>query len=63
MKNENVHIKLEISRDSSTVKLSLFTKFNPNSPNFIKEENGFSWSSTPEVRAFLNEAFEMITKK
>ena len=63
MKNENVHIKLEISRDPSTGKLSLLAKFDPSAPNFITEENGFSWSPTPEERAFLNEAFEMITKK
>lgn len=62
-KNENIHIKLEISRNPSTGKLNLMTKFDPNAPNFIKEEDGFSWSPTPEERAFLNEAFDMVTKK
>ena len=62
-KNENIHIKLEISRDPASGKLNLMTKFDPNAPNFIKEENGFSWSPTPEERAFLNEAFDMVTKK
>ena len=62
-KNENIHIKLEISRDPASGKLNLMTKFDPNAPNFIKEEDGFSWLPTPEERAFLNEAFDMVTKK
>ena len=63
MKNENVHIKLEINRNPSTGKLGLIAKFDQNAPNFTKEDEGFSWSPTSEERAFLNEAFEMITKK
>lgn len=62
-KNENIHIKLEISRDPASGKLNLMTKFDPNAPNFIKEEDGFSWSPTTEERTFLNEAFDMVTKK
>ena len=62
-KSEKIHIKLEISRDPSTGALSLLTKFDPNAPNFTKEENGFLWSPTPEERDFLNEAFDMILKK
>jgi len=62
-KNENIHIKLEISRDPGSGNLTLLTKFDPNAPNFIKNESGFSWSPTPEERQFLNEAFDMIQKK
>jgi len=62
-KNEKIHIKLEISRDPNTGALNLMTKFDPGAPNFIKDENGFSWSPTPEEREFLNEAFDMILKK
>ena len=62
-KNQNIHIKLEISRDPATGKLNLMTKFDPNAPNFEKEDDGFSWSPTQEERAFLNEAFDMVTKK
>ena len=63
MKNENVYIKLEIGRNPDTGKLTLLAKFDQNAPNFTKEEDGFSWSPTPEERAFLNEAFEMIGNK
>ena len=62
-KNENIHIKLEISRDPMTGHLNLMTRFDPNAPNFIKDENGFKWSPTKEERAFLNDAFDMLLKK
>lgn len=62
-KNENIHIKLEISRDPNTGALNLMTRFDPNAPNFIKDENGFSWSPTREEREFLNEAFDMVLRK
>jgi len=62
-KNENIHIKLEIGKDSTSGKLTIMTKFNSNAPNFIKEEEGFAWAPTPEERKFLNEAFDMFGKK
>lgn len=62
-KNENIHIKLEISRDPNTGNLNLMTKFDTNAPNFTRDENGFSWSPNPEEREFLNDVFDMITKK
>jgi hypothetical protein len=62
-KNENIHIKLEISRDPTSGGLNLMARFDPNAPNFIKDDTGFSWSPTPEERAFLNEAFDKILKK
>ena len=62
-KNENIHIKLEISRHPTTGHLNLMARFDPNAPNFIKDDNGFSWSPTPEERAFLNEVFDIFLKK
>jgi hypothetical protein len=62
-KNENIHIRLEISRDPLTGNLNLMTRFNPSAPNFIKDENGFSWAPTKEEQDFLNEAFALIRKK
>jgi hypothetical protein len=61
--NENIHIKLEISRDPMTGHLNLMTRFDPNAPNVVKDENGFSWLPTKEEREFLNEAFDMLLKK
>jgi hypothetical protein len=62
-KDENIHIKLEISRDPNTGALNLKTRFDPNAPNFIKDEKGFSWAPTTEERELINEAFAMILKK
>jgi len=62
-KNEKIHIKLEINRDPNTGSLNLMTRFDPNAPNFIKDDDGFSWAPTQEERDFLNEAFEMLHKK
>jgi hypothetical protein len=62
-KNENIYIKLEISRDPMTGHLNLMTRFDTNAPNFVKDENGFSWLPTQEEREFLNEAFEIVVKK
>ncbi|MDH7517726.1 MAG: hypothetical protein QHH19_05220 [Candidatus Thermoplasmatota archaeon] len=61
-KNENIHIRLEISKDPNSGKLTLMTRFDPEAPNFIKDKDGFSWWPTPEEREFLNEAFDMILK-
>ena len=33
-RNQNIHIKLEISRDPSTGNLGLMARFDPNAPNF-----------------------------
>jgi hypothetical protein len=61
--NENIHIRLEIARDPSTGSLNIMTRFDPNAPNFKKDETGFSWAPTREERDFLNEAFDMVIKK
>ncbi len=62
-KNENIYIKIEIRKDPVTGQLNLITNFDPNAPNFIKDENGFKWAPTPEERDFINEAFEMLLRK
>jgi len=62
-KDERIHIRLEISKDPASGELTLMTRFDPNAPNFTKDERGFSWCPTPEERAFLNEAFDMVLKR
>ncbi len=62
-KEDNIHIRLEISKDPSSGDITLLTRFDANAPNFIKDETGFKWFPTPQERAFLNEAFDMITKR
>lgn len=62
-KNQNIHIRLEISKDPHSGEINLMTRFDDNAPNFTKDENGFRWFPTDEEREFLNEAFDMISKK
>jgi len=62
-KNKKIHIRLEINKDPMTGQLTLLTRFDPNAPNFLREENGFSWYPTQEEREFLNEAFNMVLKR
>lgn len=62
-KDERIHIRLEISKDPMSGELTLMTRFDPNAPNFTKDERGFNWCPTPEERAFLNEAFDMLLKR
>ena len=62
-KNENIHIRLEINKDPTSGELHLMTRFDPDAPNFIKDENGYNWYPTIEERKFLNEAFDLILKR
>jgi len=60
---ENVYIKLEMGRNSNTGKIGILTRFDPNAPNFTKDENGFTWRPTSEERELLNEAIDLLLKK
>jgi len=62
-KTENIHIRLEISKNPESGELTLMTRFDQNAPNFNKEENGYSWAPTQEEREFFNEAFDIVLKK
>ncbi|RLF29506.1 MAG: hypothetical protein DRN08_02030 [Thermoplasmata archaeon] len=60
---ENIYIKLEIEKDPMTGELIISTRFDPNAPNFSQDENGICWSPTEAERRFLNEAFELMSKR
>lgn len=62
-RNENIHIRLEISKNPNTGSINLMTRFDPNAPNITQDEKGFRWFPTQEERDFLNEAFDMISKR
>lgn len=62
-KEDNIHIRLEISKDPNSGDIALLTRFDVNAPNFVKDEMGFKWFPTAQERAFLNEAFDMIIKR
>jgi len=57
---DKIHIKLELCKDKGSG-LTIITHFNTNAPNFIKEGEGFYWMPTSKERAFLNDAFNLIS--
>ena len=60
-KDDKIHIRLEISRDTTSGELTIMTRFDPNAPNFSKDEDGYFWMPTLEERNFINKAFELIS--
>ena len=59
-KDDNIHIKLEISKDKDTNELVITTRFDPSSSNFSKDEYGYIWIPTAEEIKFINDAFELV---
>ena len=55
-KNEKIHIKLEICKDSSG-KLTIMAHFDNNAPNIIINNNEYTWMPTIEEKDLLNDAF------
>jgi hypothetical protein len=60
VKEDNIHIKIELCKDEVSRELKVITCFDPDAPNFCKDEDGYFWCPTIEERDFLNEAFEFI---
>ncbi len=62
-KNDNIFVKLQIEKDENSGGLMLNIHFNKDVPNFFTEEDVISWRPTIEEINFVNEAFEMISKR
>jgi len=60
MKDENIHIKIELLKDKNSGEISLGVQFDENAPNFNKENNVCVWTPTSEEKNILNEAFDLI---
>lgn len=60
--NNQIYIKLELSKDPITNELTIITHLNPNAPNVIQKENTISWKPTPQEQLFLSQAFQFFTK-
>jgi hypothetical protein len=63
VKEDNIHIRIELCKDEISGNLKLMTYFDHNAPNFSKDEEGYIWHPTIEERDFFNEAFEFILNK
>jgi len=61
--SENVNIKLELSRDKSTGKLSLMVRFDTKADNLIVEKDTYAWLPTLEEIELINEAFGIFPKE
>ena len=59
-KDANINIKLEVSKDKTSGKLSITAHFNDTAPNIIKENDTYYWIPTIEERDFLTEAFNIF---
>ena len=63
VKEDNIHIRIELRKDEISGKLKLMTYFDHNAPNFSKDEEGYFWCPTIEERDFFKKAFEFIPNK
>lgn len=59
-KEDNIYIRLEVSKDKDTNELVITTRFDPSASNFFKDENGYIWLPTEEEIKFINDAFELM---
>jgi len=60
MKDENIHIKIELCKDKSSGKITLGVHFDEKAPNFKIENNECFWTPTNEEKNILNEAFDLV---
>ena len=62
-KHDNIFVKLQIEKDRNSGELTLNIQFDKDTPNFFTDKNVISWCPTIEEINFLNEAFELISKR
>lgn len=62
-KDNGVGIKVELSKDKNTGKLSVGVRFYSKAPNVSAEKDSFLWFPTDEEIDFLKEAFELFSKE
>lgn len=59
-KTKNIHVKLQIEKDSDSGGLTININFDKSAPNFVDDKHTLCWSPTLEEMDFINETFEMI---
>lgn len=62
-KTKNIHVKLQIEKDSSSGGLTININFDKNAPNFVDDKHAICWTPTLEEMDFIYETFEMISHK
>jgi len=59
-KDEKINIKLEVTRDKTTGKLTILAHFDSNAPNVFIDNDDYSWMPTVEEQNLINDAFEFM---
>lgn len=62
-KQNNIYVKIQLEKDDLSGNIILRTQFDANAPNFFQDNNQISWCPTTEELEFLNEAFNLLSKK
>lgn len=61
--HHNVFVELHIERDNKSGELMLNIYFDNNAPNFVNENDDFSWMPTTEELEFINEALVLFSQQ
>jgi len=59
----NIFIKVELTKESSSKNLTLTIHINPHAPNIVNHEDHISWIFTEEEQDFLYDAIVLIRNK
>jgi hypothetical protein len=60
---EDIHIKLELTKDTKHHSLTLTAHLNPQAPNISAHEDHISWTFTDEEIDFLYDAITLLKDK
>jgi len=59
--NDKINIRVELSKDKNTGKLSIAVRFDTKAPNVSFEKNEYIWIPTLAEKELLNEAFRLLS--
>jgi hypothetical protein len=62
-RQENIYVSLQLDKDVSSGEIVINIQFDRNAPNFFTNKNTLSWCPTNEELEFINEAYNMLSKK
>ena len=61
MGEENeINMKIELCKDKDSDELVIIAHFDPNAPNFFRNDDNYSWMPTPKEMNLINEAYNLI---
>ena len=60
LKDPNIYLKLEVTRDKISGDLNIIAHFDLNAPNVFLDEKGYFWLPTEEEKDLLGDSFELM---